>query len=250
VRRVVPVLFLVIILGAAAAALLPPRGLAQATRATCSAGYVGAVIGGEHKCLRAGQFCSAHHAAEYKAYGFSCVGGHLRRRAPTRSTIPATTTAGSTTTPAPPALGRTVKLLARTRTAGCRQGTLPDRRCSPGAYSSGLTKAVICSPSFRTSAIRNVPQSEKYAVEREYGMAEKPYGRTLEIDHIVSLELGGSNDISNLFPERAPGYHGKDRLENRLHSMVCSGAVTLAAAQSRLAADWPALYADVFGVQP
>jgi hypothetical protein len=25
------------------------------------------------------------------------------------------------------------------------------------------------------------------------------YGKTLEIDHIVSLELGGSNDIANLF---------------------------------------------------
>jgi hypothetical protein len=95
-----------------------------------------------------------------------------------------------------------------------------------------------------------VPQSEKHAVEREYGMAERPYGRTLEIDHIVSLELGGSNDISNLFPERAPGYHAKDRLENRLHSKVCSGAMSLAAAQRRIAANWPSLYADVFGVQP
>ena len=33
-------------------------------------------------------------------------------------------------------------------------------------------------------------------------------GRTLEIDHIVSLELGGSNDIANLYPEKAtlPGH--------------------------------------------
>jgi hypothetical protein len=58
---------------------------------------------------------------------------------------------------------------------------------------------VICSASFHTSSIRNVPQSEKYAVEAEYGMAQKLYGSTLEIDHIVSLELGGSNDIANLF---------------------------------------------------
>ena len=29
------------------------------------------------------------------------------------------------------------------------------------------------------------------------------YGGTLEIDHIVSLEIGGSNDIANLFPEKA-----------------------------------------------
>jgi hypothetical protein len=67
------------------------------------------------------------------------------------------------------ALGRTVLLGRRTRTSGCRRGELPDRRCSPGAYYSKLTKGVICSPRFHTGAIRDVPQSEKFAVEREYG---------------------------------------------------------------------------------
>jgi len=84
---------------------------------------------------------------------------------------------------------------------------------------------VICAASFRTSTIRNVPQSEKYAAEREYGMVARLYGRTIEIDHIVSLELGGSNDISNLFPEPGRGsasYHAKDKLENKLHTMVCA----------------------------
>ena len=45
--------------------------------------------------------------------------------------------------------------------------------------------------------IRNVPESEKFAVEQEYGLAAMQYGSTLEIDHIVSLEMGGSNDIAN-----------------------------------------------------
>ena len=62
-------------------------------------------------------------------------------------------------------VGRTVLLRKRTKTSGCKLGANPDRRCSPGAYYSKLTKAVICSTSFRTSSIRNVPQSEKYAVE-------------------------------------------------------------------------------------
>jgi hypothetical protein len=54
-----------------------------------------------------------------------------------------------------------------------------------------------------------VPTSEKHAVEVEYGLKPKSYGSTLEIDHIVSLELGGSNNIANLFPEKTsvhPGY--------------------------------------------
>ncbi|HXR12899.1 MAG TPA: zinc-binding alcohol dehydrogenase family protein, partial [Gaiellaceae bacterium] len=115
--------------------------------------------------------------------------------------------------------------------------------CSPGAYSSGLTRAVICADGFSTDTIRNVPESEKHAVEIEYGMAPASYGSTLEIDHIVPLELGGSNDAANLFPERAPGYHAKDRLENKLHDLVCSGRMQLRAAQRGISADWPALYA-------
>jgi hypothetical protein len=150
-------------------------------------------------------------------------------------------------------VGRTVLFERRTRTSDCRLGANPDRRCSPGAYFSGLTKAVICSSSFRTGEVRNVPQSEKYEVEAEYGLAERLYGRTLEIDHIVSLELGGSNDVANLYPEEAnadPGYRVKDRLENRLHSLVCSGSMSLHAARVGIASNWQALYRKVFRTAP
>jgi len=147
-------------------------------------------------------------------------------------------------------VGATVRLLSPTRTNGCALGALPDRRCSPGAYYNGLTTGVICAAGFRTGAIRNVPVSEKHEVEAEYGMRPAAYGSTLEIDHIVSLELGGSNDVANLFPERAPGYHAKDKLENRMHDMVCSGEISLGAAQHQIAADWKALYRRVFGVAP
>ena len=143
----------------------------------------------------------------------------------------------------------------RSKTRGCRLGAKPDRRCSPGAYYSGLTKAVICSPSFHIGTTGNVTESVRYAVEREYGMTPRSYGSTLEIDHIVSLELGGSNDISNLFPERAviagaAGYHVKDKLESRLRAMVCDSKISLSAAQQQIAADWEALYQRVFGISP
>ena len=164
-----------------------------------------------------------------------------------------TTTKSSSTTGGKINVGSTVLLRSRTKTSGCTRGANPDRRCSPGAYYSKLTKAVICSASFRTSSIRNVPQSEKYAVEAEYGMAQKLYGRTLEIDHIVSLELGGSNDIANLFPEKAspaPGYKVKDKLENKLHSLVCSGSMSLRSVRIGIAANWQTLYRKVYGTAP
>jgi len=149
--------------------------------------------------------------------------------------------------------GKTVLLSARTKMSGCTLGPLPDRRCSPGAYYSKLTKSVICAAGFHTGTIRNVPTSEKHSVEQEYGMAPGSYGSTLEIDHIVSLELGGSNDIANLFPERttpAPGYHVKDALENKVHALVCAGQLGLRSAQQQIASNWEALYKTVFGKAP
>jgi hypothetical protein len=78
----------------------------------------------------------------------------------------------------------------------------------------------------------------------------------MEIDHIVSLELGGSNDIANLYPEKtklpakAPGFHINDKLENKLHDLVCDGMMTLRSVQKQIAANWQALYMRVFGVAP
>jgi hypothetical protein len=117
---------------------------------------------------------------------------------------------------------------------GRRAAGSPARDAYQPAYYSALTTRVICSSSFRTGTIRNVPQSEKFAVESEYGMPARLYGRAIEIDHIVSLELGGSNDIANLYPEPGSGqanYHVKDKLENKLHALVCAGGMTLRAAQ-------------------
>ena len=78
----------------------------------------------------------------------------------------------------------------------------------------------------------------------------------MEIDHIVSLELGGSNDIANLYPEKAtlpggaPGFHVKDKLENKLHDLVCDGSLTLRSVQRQIATNWRALYRKAFGAPP
>jgi len=112
---------------------------------------------------------------------------------------------------------------------------------------------VICSASFHTGAIRSVPQAEKFAVEREYGMAAKYYGYSIEIDHIVPLELGGSNAIGNLFPEPGRGhasYHAKDALENRAKALVCEGRLSLATARRSFATNWETLYRRLFGRAP
>jgi hypothetical protein len=60
------------------------------------------------------------------------------------------------------------------------------------------------------------------------------------VDHLVSMEIGGNNAI-NLWPEPlldAYGARAKDKVENQLHSLVCSGYYTLRDAQHFEAVNW------------
>lgn len=128
----------------------------------------------------------------------------------------------------------------QTKTSGCQvNGKLPDGACTPGALLAGATTDQICQSGYAHS-VRNVPTSEKDQVYSEYGIASH-YAGEYEVDHLVSLELGGSNDISNLWPEAAsptPGFHQKDQVENYLHDKVCSGAISLQQAQIEIATNW------------
>ena len=87
----------------------------------------------------------------------------------------------------------------------------------------------------------------KDAVYAAYGMTRHFDGADGEVDHLVSLELGGTNARANLFPEAAPGSHQKDRLENALHDEVCAGAISLGRAQREIARNWVAAYRARFG---
>jgi hypothetical protein len=125
----------------------------------------------------------------------------------------------------------------QTKFAGCQiRGRLPDSACTPGATFTGATVSQVCTPGYSRS-VRNVPESLKQSVYAEYGIEGHAPG-SYEVDHLVSLELGGSNSAANLWPEISPGYHEKDGIENRLHDAVCAGSVSLRAAQHEIARDW------------
>lgn len=124
---------------------------------------------------------------------------------------------------------------------------LPDSRVTPGT-ATNATAAELCNPKFHTASVRHVTEAEKRLACREYGVS--PCDRHVEIDHLISLELGGSNDIRNLWPEPyqpAPGARTKDVLENRLHRMVCGGQMSLKDAQRVIAGDWYAAYRKYVG---
>jgi len=133
---------------------------------------------------------------------------------------------------------------ARTKTAGCKvANAMPDHACTPGAIFPTVTKDQVCTSGY-SSTVRNVPTSEKDQVYAEYGIITHTAGQ-YEVDHDISLELGGSNDIANLWPEAAnptPGFHQKDEVENYLHQEVCNGQISLTEAQELISAHWLDVY--------
>ena len=136
----------------------------------------------------------------------------------------------------------------QTKFSGCLvNGALQDSACTPGAVFPTATVNQICQPGYSKS-VRNVPESEKEKVYEEYGITEHHAGE-YEVDHLVSLELGGSNDLSNLWPEAAnpkPGFHEKDAVENYLHDQVCIGKITLTEAQNEISSNWLTVYKQIF----
>ncbi len=133
----------------------------------------------------------------------------------------------------------------RTQTSNCTiNGSLPDHSCSPGAIFETASTSNICVKGY-TKTVRNVSTSLRKKVYAEYTIEYPvPFG-SYEVDHIIPLELGGSNDIANLFPEAAeprPGFKEKDLVENYLNQEVCAGRVDLLSAQKQIANDWLAVY--------
>ncbi len=122
----------------------------------------------------------------------------------------------------------------------------PDPALTPGAVLT-TDAATVCAPGYATS-VRNVPVAEKREVYAEYHLAYPQPAGSYEADHFISLELGGSNDITNLWPEPAlprPGFHEKDVVENYLHDQVCSGKLSLPDAQKEISTDWYAVYVRI-----
>mmetsp|Transcript_63295 Transcript_63295/g.159623 ORF Transcript_63295/g.159623 Transcript_63295/m.159623 type:complete len:200 (+) Transcript_63295:48-647(+) len=140
----------------------------------------------------------------------------------------------------------------------CRHSDLPDSDCTPGAHFSGnecggnpCTAETLCKSGY-SKTVRKVPDSEKHAVYEAYGLPG--YDHTgfcdvddgCEVDHLISLEIGGSNEQTNLWPQPYSGTQWnarvKDTLENKLKKLFCTGAMELEETQSCISQDWIACY--------
>lgn len=140
---------------------------------------------------------------------------------------------------------------------------IPDPGLTPGLAREGLTVKEICSTKWGHDA-RAVTERMKAQVMAEYQMTPDlcPSGK-VEIDHLISRELGGADDVLNLWPQcyeepvegKKPsevsewGAHKKDRLENFLGKAICraDNPMSLDEAHEFLIDDWTKAYVKFFG---
>jgi len=124
---------------------------------------------------------------------------------------------------------------------------MPDPRLTPGAAAT-IDANRVCRRGYAKS-MRHTSTRLKHEIYREYGI-DRRKGR-YEIDHLVSLELGGADVAANLWPESYEtepwNAHVKDQLENFLHAEVCAGRMPLQQAQQEIARDWIGTYRKYLG---
>ncbi len=144
-------------------------------------------------------------------------------------------------------------LLFLTQVAFAQQPTpiVPDPQLTPGD-TFDVTAEDLCVPGY-SKKVRDVPAQIKREVYREYGITSHESG-DYEVDHLISLELGGSNSIKNLWPEshRTLPWNAqvKDRLEGKLHQLVCSGQLDIKIAQRAIALNWIVAYEKYVSPNP
>lgn len=154
---------------------------------------------------------------------------------------------GSTTpvwspTPSTPAAASSSPALDRTVHAGGH--AFPDHTLTPGATIAGVTAAQVCTSGW-ASRHRHVTTALRHQVFAAYGIPYSTHSK-YELDHLIPLELGGSNSQRNLWPEVLTDDDSsgpsKDALENHLHALVCSGQLGLHTAQDGISHDWMTMW--------
>lgn len=134
---------------------------------------------------------------------------------------------------------------------------LPDPDATPGAANPDITQAniakTICNAGkWSTKSIR--PPASYTTTLKKSQLADGVYARRFkdktpslyEEDHLISIELGGHpRSEKNLWPQPWDGKYGahaKDKVENKLHRLVCDGTLSLHQAQRMIADDWILAY--------
>jgi len=121
---------------------------------------------------------------------------------------------------------------------------LPDKNLTGGSVRSGDRDAA-CGHAKENRGRMNAGRRDE--ILRRYGLPPGMHP-DYEIDHLIPLCLGGSDDPSNLWAqprrsiEETWNAEAKDRLERLMCNMVCDGQIDIGTAQEAFATDWIAAY--------
>lgn len=128
-----------------------------------------------------------------------------------------------------------------------RNPALPNRNLTPGSYHTVRLADICSAKQYEQSQVTS--EDLKRKVLREYGMTDRA-ASDHEIDYLVIPELGGTDDVRNLWPEPYDttewNAHVKDELEEYLHQLVCEQKLDIAVAQHDIATDWISAYKKYF----
>ena len=128
---------------------------------------------------------------------------------------------------------------------------MPDPQLTPGDAQT-RDPNIICTPGYARAA-RDAPQKLKNQVYTLYGITTQA-SHEFEIDHLISLELGGFNSVRNLWPQsyitEPLSARVKDKLEGKLHKLACDGTITFEEAQAAIAVNWVSAYRKYVGALP
>jgi hypothetical protein len=121
---------------------------------------------------------------------------------------------------------------------------IPDPTLTPGAVRT-TDIAEICGQG--TTGLRHGSRERDDRIMVEYGLRPGPHP-DFEVDHLIPLGIGGSDDDHNLWPEPRrelePVWSAdrKDELEWKLRELVCAGSLHIRVAQQAIADDWVQAY--------
>ena len=132
---------------------------------------------------------------------------------------------------------------------------LPIKSATPGSTNPKVTQAniqnTICKSGFTDTIRPPVSYTNKLKTTELTGSYKSfvaTWGGALggyELDHLISLQLGGNpTDVKNLWvePYAGNGARKKDVVETALKRLVCSGKITLIAAQTAISTNWVKAY--------
>ena len=130
------------------------------------------------------------------------------------------------------------------------EGPKPKSGITPGETRPISLEEVCRNPDAQVVS-DDIPEATRQKVFAAYGIKSAGPNQ-FEVDYLITPDLGGTESIRNLWPEPYSARWNarvKDKLEQRLHQLVCSGKLDLATAQHDIAVDWIGAYKKYVGAE-